>query len=178
MNRFYIIIPAILLTLFSFAYWQHSKEAHEVEVKRVAAEKAAKEEEARKKEEDIRRAKEDNLRREEERKKEDAAKEKKRKDEYEKAMAKIREDRDSYAGKAAESQRLAQKIEKDLATLRANKEKLNREVLDAAKKVELARIEKRNAEMEIQRFTEMLAKRAADSAMAKPPMVTAAAPAK
>jgi len=173
MNRFYIIVPVVLLCLFSVAYWQHSKEAAEQEAQRVAMEKAAKDEEARKKEADIKRAQEDNKRREEQRKKEDAEKEAKRKEEYNKAMQKITDEKNNYAAKAADAKRQADKLQKEIDDLRAAKEKLNREVLDMSKKVELARIDKRNAELEIQRFTEMLAKRAADSMMAKPPMVTA-----
>ncbi len=51
------------------------------------------------------------------------------------------------------------------------KDKLSRETFDLAKQVELARIARRNAELEIQRVTEMIHRRASDSALVKPPVI-------
>ena len=67
-------------------------------------------------------------------------------------------------------------LELELNTLRTNKEKLNREAFEFAKQVEQARVNKRNAELEIQRMTDMIAKRAADSALTRMPPVAAAKP--
>jgi len=39
--------------------------------------------------------------------------------------------------------------------------------------VELARIARRNAELEIQRMTEMVSRRAADSSLTRPPVIPA-----
>ena len=60
-------------------------------------------------------------------------------------------------------------LEKELAGLRTQKETVNRENLELLKKVELARIAKRNAELNIQRMTEMISRRAAASALTAPP---------
>ncbi|MEO6005946.1 MAG: hypothetical protein ABIZ04_08785 [Opitutus sp.] len=67
-------------------------------------------------------------------------------------------------------------LELELNTLRTNKEKLNREAFEFAKQVEQARVNKRNAELEIQRMTDMIAKRAADSSLTRMPPVAAAKP--
>jgi hypothetical protein len=56
--------------------------------------------------------------------------------------------------------------------LRKAKEKLNAEVLAQAKAVERTLIDKRTAEIEVQRRTEMVRIKAAESSMTRVPVVT------
>jgi hypothetical protein len=79
----------------------------------------------------------------------------------------------------------ADKLAKEVADLdisisqaRTNKEKLNRETFDLAKEVELAKISRRNAELELQRMVEMAGKKIADSSVAIAPPPPMQAPAK
>ena len=59
----------------------------------------------------------------------------------------------------------ASQLEVQLNAMRQQKEKLNSETFELQKQVELARVAKRTAELEIQRMTDMISKRAADSAL-------------
>jgi hypothetical protein len=56
-----------------------------------------------------------------------------------------------------------------LDSVRKAKDKANRESFDLAKQVELAKVAKRNAEFEVQRTTEMISRRAADSSLTRLP---------
>ena len=56
-----------------------------------------------------------------------------------------------------------------LDQLRKQRDQLSRETFDIAKQVELARVARRNAEMDEQRWIEMIANRAASSQMAQIP---------
>ena len=57
-----------------------------------------------------------------------------------------------------------------LDVIRNQRESTSREVFDAAAKVELAKIDRRNAELEIQRMYEMVAQKVTDTSLAKPPL--------
>ena len=59
-------------------------------------------------------------------------------------------------------------IARDLAVIE-DRIKALRDAFDAAKKVELARIAKRNAELDIQRFTDMVQRKAAESYLLRLP---------
>ncbi len=71
-------------------------------------------------------------------------------------------DADRYAKRSAE-------LELQLTNLRAQKEKLNREAFELAKQVELGKINRRTADLEIQRITAMIAAKAGQSSLAHAP---------
>ena len=74
---------------------------------------------------------------------------------------------DSYAKQAAD-------LQTQLASLQADHEKLSRELFDLQKQVELAKIDRRNADLEIQRtYDEVTQKIAASSLTYVPPSATA-----
>jgi hypothetical protein len=176
MKRSYYIVPIVLLALFGGLYWQHMGEMD----RKIAAQKA---EQARvqaiedgKKKEAERKAREDADKRIAEReaaeKKKDDEREAKRKADIDK----IKTETERYNTQLADLNKEGAKMEKELSDLRAQKEKLGRDAFESAKKVELALIEKRNAELQVQRMAEMVAKRANDSTLAKlppPPPVAA-----
>ncbi len=171
MNKFYIIIPVVLLGGFIFIHNNFSKELEvkvatkkaleQKEIERKAADKKAAEEKA--KQEAIQR---DVERKEEERKAEEDKK-KKHQDNVDKLQGQINGFKSESAKFAAE---LAAK-EKKLAELRELHSKATREVFDLSKKVEAAKVLVRNAELEIQRYTEMVSRKAAESSMTKAPTV-------
>jgi hypothetical protein len=160
MNRLYLIAPVVLLGLFGGVYAQHTRHAAEQAKNRaaqVAAARAA--EEARK----------------------TAAEHQARADAEERAAARAREEQQKIDGKRArweaEGARIAadtaryqtqadyvrQKIadaKRQLETRRAQEESLRQSAFERDRQIELARIAKRNAEIEIQRLTEILARKA------------------
>jgi hypothetical protein len=176
MKRSYYIVPIVLLALFGGLYWQHMGEmdrklaAQKAEQARVQAIEDAKKKEAERK------AREDADKRIAER---EAAEKKKEDDREAKRKAdidKIKSETERYNKQLADLNKEGAKLEKELSDLRAEKEKLGRDAFEASKKVELALIDKRNAELQVQRMAEMVAKRANESTLTKlptPPPVAA-----
>ena len=167
----YLIIPAILLGLFLFIYFPHVEKTH-------AKERAKKEEVAKKKADDEEKKKAAEAKaREDAKKRQDERDAEERKKEEEKAAKqaaddkKVRDQTAEYTAKATAASAEVQKLEGELDRLRKEKDRLSRETFDLAKQVELARIARRNAELEIQRITDMLAKRAADSSLTRMPVI-------
>ena len=169
MNKIYIIAPTILLAIYIFFYRGFLVE-NETKVAQVAQEKAAVlAAEAERKAATEKKSREDTEKRAADR----AAKEK---EDTEKRLAKynadnkrILDDKSGYESDTQRFTRMIAELERELADLRTKKEMTNRENLELLKKVELARIAKRNAELNIQRMTEMISRRAAASALTGPP---------
>lgn len=165
----YLLSVGSMLAVFLFFYFSQRKETEARE--KIRAEQVAKERqiEAERKAAIEAKAREDAEKRSAERAAAEAKKEADRLAKYQAESQKIQEATDAANAKADAYAKQISALELELNTLRTNKEKLNRETFEFAKQVEQSRIEKRNAEMEIQRMTDMIAKRAADSAMARPP---------
>lgn len=160
MNKLYIIVPALLLAAFSGVYLVHTKDAAAKSVL-VAAEAAKKTEAERaRKAEAERQAREDAERRSAERIAEEKRKEDERRAKWEAAGKQIAADTDAYRMRAEKNADEARALEAQLAALRAEKEKTRRVTFELAKEVEAARIRKRNAELEIQRMVEAVARKA------------------
>jgi hypothetical protein len=167
----YLIFPGVMMAGFLVIYFSHVEKTHEKE--RVAAAKIAQEKadlEAKKKAAETK-AREDAKKRQEER----DAEEKKKADEKEAKQAaddkKVRDATAEYVAKGAAAAKLVANLEQELDRVRKEKDKTQREAFDLAKQVELSRIARRNAELEIQRMTEMVSKRAHESSMVKPPVL-------
>lgn len=176
MNRSYVIVPVILLAIFGFFYWQYMQTAEEKAKQRqelIAREKA--DADAKKKAAELK-ARQDAEKRAAEREAEEKKKAADKRAKYEADIQKIRDDIAKYTSQANDSAKQVAKLEQELTNLRASKEKANREAFELNKAVERAQIDKRNAEFEIQRLTDMIAKKASDSTMAKSPVVAATAP--
>jgi hypothetical protein len=60
-------------------------------------------------------------------------------------------------------------LEKDLAEKRDLRERENRSIFEFSKKVEISKKMRRDAELEVQRYNEMLSRRASESILANPP---------
>lgn len=174
MKRTYLLIPVILVAVFGFFYWQYMQTAdqkekqHQADVAREKAEADAKKHDAEEK------ARIDAEKRTAEREAEEKKKAADKRAKYDADIQKIRDDISKYTGQANDYAKQSAKLEQELANLRAAKEKANREAFELNKQVERAQIDKRSAEFEIQRLTDMIARKASDSAMARPPVVASA----
>lgn len=160
MNKLYFIIPVLLLAAFSGVYVMHSKDAA-AKAALVSAEAAKKTEaEKAKKAEAERQAREDAEKRTAERLAEEKRREDEKRAKWEAAGKQIADDTASYRTQAEKNAAEAKALEAKLAALRAEKDKAGQTAFDVAKDVEAARIRKRNAELEIQRLVEAVARKA------------------
>ena len=167
----YLISVGSMLAIFLVLYFSETKKREEKEHQRtikVAADLAA--DKARKDAIEAA-AKADADKRAAARAAEEAKKEADKVARWEEEGRKIQEATDKYNADADRSAKKAAALELQLTDLRAQKEKLNREAFDLAKQVELGKINRRTAEMEIQRIVTMIANKAAQSSLARPPAV-------
>lgn len=178
MNKAYLIAPLILLVAFGFIYSSAVKEM-DAKAERQKMEKAAKDKvEADRKAEVERKATLDAQKRQAQREADDKAKEEKKLKEYNDALTKLKDEANDYAAQADKFTKEAADLDAQIAAARTNREKLNRDNLDLSKQVELAKISRRNAELELQRMVEMVAKKLSDNAIATPPPPPLAPPVK
>jgi hypothetical protein len=167
----YLIFPSVMLAGFLVIYFSHAKEAEEKEARHIAQVAKEKSEAEEKKKVAETKAREDAKKRAEER---DAEERKKEEEKAVKQAAddkKVRDATAEYTAKGQAAEKQGKELEAELDRLRKEKDKTSRETFELAKQVELARIARRNAELEIQRMTEMIAKRASDSSLTRPPVI-------
>lgn len=169
MNKFYIIAPIVLLGVFIFFYRGALQDmaVRDAEKARVAQIEQQKEDARRKEVEE--KAAADARRRQEDREAADRAKEEKRVREYEEGMRLLTEEANRYAAEADKNAKDAAELEIQLLELRNLRDKTNREAFELAKQVELAKVDRRNAELEIQRMVDMVGQRVGSSSLAAMP---------
>lgn len=170
----YLIFPSVMLAGFLVIYFSHKKESEEKEARHIAQMAKEKSEAEEKKKAAEVKAREDAKKRADER---DAEERKKEAEKAAKQAAddkKVRDATAEYTAKGQAAEKQVKALEAELDRLRKDKDKSNRETFDLAKQVELARIARRNAELEIQRMTEMIARRASDSSLTRPPVIPVA----
>ena len=169
----YLIIPAFLLVAFLFTpglgYFAAQKEIDEIEASRKAEITRQQKEEQAKREEIQKKAEADALARQQERDEEERKKAEAKEKAYQDAIDKLNADIAEYSGDADKYSKQVNDLELQLAKLRDQKEDLNRETFDLQKKVELAKIERRTAEMEVQRMVGMVATKLDTSPLLTPP---------
>jgi len=168
---FYIIAPAAMLAVFSFFYVTHVKETREKD--RIRKEEVAKQiaQEATRKAEIEEQARLDAAARAADREAKAAEKETERIAKGETEGREIQETTDEYNKAADKLAHEQSELEVQLEQLRRAKERANNEVLALAKQVELARIDKRNAELEIQRKTEMVVRQVQRNSLTQMPSI-------
>ena len=167
----YLIAPAIMMGAFMVVYFSYVEKAHAKEAAakaKVEMEKKAAEEKKRVAEA---KARDDAKKRQDEREAEEKKKEKERTDKQAAEDKKVRDATNEFLAKGKAAEQKGKQLEAELDRLRKEKDRLTREAFDIAKQVELARIARRNAELEIQRMTEMITKRASDSSLVRPPIM-------
>jgi chromosome segregation ATPase len=165
----YVLAPAVMIAVFLFFYfdskaaWEAKEKARLEEVAQAKSDAEAKKHVAEAK------AREDAERRNAERAAEDAKVAKDKQDKYDADMARIQSDTDRANATAESYAKQVSDLTIELDSLHKQKDALTREDFDLEKKVEMARVARQNAELEIQRTVEMISTRADESAMAKPP---------
>jgi hypothetical protein len=167
----YLLIPSLLLGVFLFFYLGAVKEMKAKEERQLIEKNERAKADALRKAEIEKKANEDAAKRQKQREIDEAAKLAKKEKEYQDVMTQLATE---AADLNAQSDKLAKEVgalEISISQARTNKEKLNRETFDLAKDVELAKINRRNAEIEIQRMVEMAGRKMADTtvAIAPPP---------
>jgi hypothetical protein len=172
----YVISVGSMTALFLVFYLSHMKEAEANEAARIAKAKNIKAAADAKKLEDEKRARDDAAKRTEERARETAAKEAEKQKKWDDDTRDILNETKDHIARGAKASKEVATLETQLDALRKNKEKLNREAFESAKMVERAQVEKQNAEIETQRFIEMISRRAADSSLTRMPVPVAVAP--
>lgn len=165
----YLILPAAMLGIFLVVYFSHAKKIEEREVARAEKVRVEQAESTRKKQEAESKAAKDAKERQREREEADAKKDADRLAKQAAIDKEVRDATNAFLADADKASKEASRLESDLASLHKSKDKTNRETFEMAKQVELARVAKRNAELEIQRMTEMISKRASDSSMTRMP---------
>ena len=170
MNKFYVILPVALLILFGGYYFKVAKPEMAAKVladeKRIAEERQA--EDAKRK--DIEAKAQDDAR------KAQAVRDAKEHERLEKAQRdkdeqdrKVLDETTKYEKEAEKLSKQIAALEIEITNLRNKREDMNHEVLESAKKVELAKIDRRNAELEIQRMYDIVAQKVAASSLTQAP---------
>lgn len=169
MNRYYIIVPVVLMAVFVFFERGAAKEAEIREQQKIAIEDKRKADEAVKKRELEEKAKLDSDKRNAQRIKEEQEKEEARKAKYQGVIQGLKDSLKNSVDELAAKTKEVARLEKVLADKRDLRERENREIFEFSKKVELSKKMRRDAELEVQRYNEMLVRRASESILANPP---------
>ena len=165
----YVLFPTALLGIFLFYYFASKAETEARE--RVHREQVAREvaDANQKKALAEAKARDDAERRNVERAAEEAKAAKDKEEKYNSEMARIKSETDRENASAEQYAKQVSELTIELDNLHKQKDSLTREDFDLAKKIELAEVARHNAEMEIQRYTEMISNRADQSMMVKMP---------
>ena len=158
---------AVFLVIYSSAM-KDVELATQKKAEEVAKMKAA--DEAKKKVAEDK-AREDSARRSAERAAEDAKREADKAAKWQSEGKKIQDDTDKAQADAGRYTKEVAALELILDSMKKSKDKASRESFDLIKQVERAKVERRNAEIEIQRLTEMVSRRAAESSLTRPPAI-------
>jgi chromosome segregation ATPase len=170
MNKFYVIFPAVLLLVFAVYYIQVAKpemaEQEAAAKQKVSDQEAA---DAARRADIEKKAQVDAQVQQHAREERDRLKQEKARHDREEADRQIADETAKFENEAASLTKQISDMEKEISNLRTKREDLSREVFGAAAKVELAKIDRQNAELEIQRMYGMVAQRVNDSFLAKLP---------
>jgi hypothetical protein len=178
MNKSYFLVPIVLLAVFAFLYRGATKEMEIKQATQQAELDKKKAEEKKHKEEIDARAAADAKKHQEIREAEDKAKADKKEAEYQKVLKDLKDETVKYSTEADKLSKEAADLEIQISQARTDKEKLNRDTFDLAKQVEQEKINRRNAELEIQRMMEMVATKLASNSIIIPPPPPLPAPTK
>ena len=165
----YLIFPGGALAAFLVFYLSHTKEIDErARQSAIVAEAKQKAIDAKKVADEARAAAEAK-KRQQDREAEEFAKAETKRLKQEAADKEVTDATAKALAEAAASQKEASRLEVELDALHKAKDKATQEAFDLARAVEKAKVDRRNAELEIQRTTAMIADKAAAAAMAKMP---------
>jgi chromosome segregation ATPase len=170
MSKFYVIFPTFLLIIFGVYYTQVAKP--QMVAAAVAAEKRVAEQaaidEANRRQIEIK-AQQDAIRQQEERARKDREREEKLKKQQEDQDNQVREETNRLLAESASLSKQIADLQKGITDLRNQREALNREAFDGAARVETAKIDRRTAELELQRMYSIVAQKVDESFLTKLP---------
>jgi hypothetical protein len=172
MNKFYIIVPAVLLGAFLFIYSNFLKELNFRDAQKAEEVQRQKTELAARKKLAEQKASEDARLRQEQRDKDERDSEAKKLRKQKEDDDKIAADTQRYVDESDQFSKDSARLQAELDDLRAKRETFARAELALDKATELGRIARRNADLEIQRMTEMISRKVALSSLAKMPAAT------
>lgn len=170
----YVIFPTAMLGIFLVFYFSAAKKAELKEQQHIAQVAKQKADDAEKKRVAEDKARVDAEKRSAERAAEEAKKEADKIAKWQAEGKRIQDDTEKSLADADKYQKEVSKLEIDLDTLKKTKDKASRDSFDLLKQVERAKVDRRSAEIEIQRLTEMVARKASESSLTRP--VVSAAP--
>ena len=166
---FYVVFPKVLIAIFLVFYLSSRSET-------IAREKVQREETAKakaeadqKKAEAEATAQADAERRNVERAAQEEKAAKDKEDKYNAEMARIKAETDKANATAEMYSKQVSDLSIELDTLHKQKDELTRESFEMQKQIELSEVARRNAELEIQRYDQMIADRADQSVLTKMP---------
>jgi hypothetical protein len=169
MNKSYVIVPGALLVVFlGFERNFQQKRAHE-ETLRTALTDALKAEEEIQRAEKQRLAAADLQKRTADRGRQEQERADKKRREYESMIAQLTAQVDAQTADAENLAREVAALSERLAASRAKKDATEREAFELSRIVSLQRIDRRNAELEIQRSTAVVATRLSEAPWLNPP---------
>lgn len=163
----YVIFPTVMLGVFLFFYFAEAKQAEIKEKQRSAELAKQKADDAEKKRIAEEKARVDSAKRQAERAAEDAKREADKLAKWQADGKRIQDDTDKSVADADRYAKQVAELEIQLDSARKAKDKASREAFDLLKTVERSKVDRRNAEVEIQRLTEMVARRASDSSLTR-----------
>lgn len=161
----FVIFPGIGLAVFVIFYISFSNQEaaaalrHQQEVARQNAIAEHKKEEAEAK------ARADALQREKEQKEQEAAAEAAREKKFEDELHKVQSDIATYSAEADAYARKASELQIELDALHREKDKASRRDFELLKEVEQAQVQQTDAQLQIQRMVDMIARRADQSTL-------------
>jgi hypothetical protein len=170
MSKFYVIFPTFLLIVFGVYYTQVAKPqmiAMAAATEKRQAEQAAIEE-ANRRQIEIK-AQQDAIRQQEERARKDREREEKLRKQQEDQDNQVRAETDRLLAESAKLSKQITDLQQGITDLRTQRETLNREVFDGAARVETAKIDRRTAELELQRMYSIVAQKVDESFLTKLP---------
>ena len=169
MNKSYLIVPVVLLAVFGVLYSSALKDMKVKANQQQAVADARAAADKKHKDEVDARAQADAKKHEDEREAEDRVKEAKKIKEYQDALKALKDEAGKYNTEADKLSKEAADLELQISQTRTDKEKLNSETFDLAKEIELTKINRRNAELEIQRMIGMVGNKLTASSIVLPP---------
>lgn len=166
MNKFYLITPIVLLTVFVIFQRGAKSEIEQHKAQQEATAKAEKAAEEARRLEIEKKASAEAADRQAKRDAEEEAKRKKREQDYLDAMAKLASDTAAIQTDSDKYTKEINKLEIDLLNARSQRDKTSKEAFDLSKEVEMAKVSRRSAELEIQRLIDMVGSKATSSPLA------------
>lgn len=172
MTKYYLIVPCVLLAVFLIFERQFQRERNAAGQVRAAAIATAKAAEASRLELLRQQTAEESRTRIALREKEERDRVEKRQAETHAAVQTIETETATHAAEAARLARETDALDQQLAELRAQRQRAHEAAFALARQVEQGRIDRRSADLEIQRTTKMVAARLLESPWAQPPSLS------